>query len=296
MKNHAPCSYAGDRDRAIVDYLYGECDPGERTAFESHLDACAACSADVGSLRGVRQVLAGWAPPEPIRALDHGRAGTVVQANDVAAARGPRLATVTSSPPVGSAAAAQSRAPLAALPAWARVAAAVLCVGVGAGAANLRINYSPDGVTVRTGWLDAPSAAVVTSPSTAPTALASDRAPSAPWQADLVALEARMRTEMRDRTTPAPEVATASIGHADQATHDADLLRQVRTLIQRSEQRQETEMAMRVKTLMNDVQAQRQADMLRINRTIGTVQNNTGMEVLRQGQMLRSLAVQVSQR
>ncbi len=289
MKKHAPCSYGGDRDRAIVEYLYGECDPGERTVFESHLDACAACSAEVGSLRGVRQVLAGWAPPEPMRALDHGRTVDV---------SGPRLATVTSPAAVSSAAATRPRAPLAALPAWARVAAAVLCVGVGAGAANLRIDYSPDGLSVRTGWLEAPAApgAAARSRSTEATTVANDGARSAPWQADLVALEERMRTEMRDRTTHAPEVATASLNQADQAAHEADLLRQVRTLIQRSEQRQETEMAMRVKTLMNDMQAQRQADMLRINRTIGTVQNNTGMEVLRQGQMLRSLAVQVSQR
>ncbi len=255
----AKCIYGDDRDRAMVDYLYGESDPGERSRFEEHLLQCPPCRADVGSFRGVRQALAGWAPPEPMRALEH----------VTPAAAGPRLATAP--PPV-------STRGVATLPGWAKAAAAVLCVGIGVGAANLQVSYSPDGLSVRTGWMTPPAPAVPINPVAA-------TAPEA-WRAELTALERSLRADMASVRPAAPPSVPAA--------NDEALLRQVRALIARSEQRQQSELALRMGDLLNDVQTQRRADLSRIERTIGVVQSNTGMEVMRQREMLNSLAVRVS--
>jgi len=256
MTNKELCAYTNNRDEAIIDYLYGDLERAERTAFERHLASCAVCRAEVDALTGVRQVLSGWAPPEPIRALEHG------------AHAGPRLVASSPAPaPVG-----RPRD----IPVWARAAVAVLCVGIGLGAANLRVSYGSDGLAVRTGWLQEPV------PVVAPSASAAQ-----PWQAELAALEQRLRAEMRPTPLPAASPQDAS-GEA--------VVRQVRAMIAQSEQRQQRELALRIGDVVNDVQVQRRADLSKIDRSIGLIQNSTGMEVLRQREMLNSLAVRVSQR
>jgi len=251
------CAYTTNRDEAIIDYLYGDLERAERTAFETHLATCSVCRAEVDALTGVRQVLSGWSPPEPIRALEHGTHG------------GPRL--VASSPAPASTARARD------IPVWVRVAVAVLCVGIGLGAANLRVSYGSDGLSVRTGWL----------PESAPAAAASVSA-AQPWQEELAALEQRLRAEMRP--TPVPAAA------APQDASSEVVVRQVRAMLAQSEQRQQRELALRIGDVLNDVQVQRRADLSKIDRSIGLIQNSTGMEVLRQREMLNSLAVRVSQR
>jgi hypothetical protein len=81
----------------------------------------------------------------------------------------------------------------------------------------------------------------------------------------------------------------------DQPASD-EVIRRFRTLVRDSEQRQQRELALRVAEVARDVQAQRQADLVRIDRTLGVLQNNTGIAVRRQEQLLNSLAVRVSQR
>jgi len=59
------CTYTGDRDEALVGYLYEEMDAAERAAFDAHLPTCARCRSELAALGGVRQQLARWNPPEP---------------------------------------------------------------------------------------------------------------------------------------------------------------------------------------------------------------------------------------
>jgi hypothetical protein len=77
---------------------------------------------------------------------------------------------------------------------------------------------------------------------------------------------------------------------------DEALLRQVRQLLQDSERRQQNELALRVAEVARDMQAQRQADLVKIDRTLGLMQSRTGMEVMRTQRQVNSLAQQVSQR
>jgi len=55
----------------------------------------------------------------------------------------------------------------------------------------------------------------------------------------------------------------------------------VRALVDDSEKRQQRELALRLAEAMRDISAQRQADLVKIDRTLGLVQNNVGIEVMR---------------
>ena len=152
------CGYAGDRDEAMIAYLYDDGDPAARAGFDAHLAACARCRDEVDALRGVRAQLAHWTPPSYAVASHH-------------------------SPVAGH------RAWWHEIPAWAQVAAALLVLGASAGIANLDVRYDSNGLSMRTGWAPPPRSA--------PPPAAVSRPDAAPWRADLTALEQQLRGEIR---------------------------------------------------------------------------------------------------
>lgn len=164
------------------------------------------------------------------------------------------------------------------VPTWAQAVAAVLVVGVALGAANLEVSYSAaEGLTLRTGWRHATPAG------TAP--VATDATVTAPWRLDLAALEERLRSERTLRAVQAtPPVS------------DDASLKRVRVLVEESEQRQHRELALRFAEMAREVESQRQADLVKIDRSLGLIQSRTGMEVMRTQQQVNSLAQRVSQR
>lgn len=56
MKNTTYCDRAND----LVSFLYGEANEKEARDFERHLHECAACEAEVGSFRQVRESIGAW--------------------------------------------------------------------------------------------------------------------------------------------------------------------------------------------------------------------------------------------
>lgn len=186
--------------------------------------------------------------------------------DEVAALRGVRARLAQWSPPAFAPAPnQQSRAAnpwWRSVPAWAQVAAAMLLLGIGAGLANIELRYAPDGVTVRTGWSKPASPA-----------------PAAPWREDLAALEARLRTGL----------VAVQARSAASSPSDADIVRRVRALVEESERRQQRELALRVADAMRDLETQRRADLVKIDRSLGVIQNNTGVEVLKQRELLNYL-------
>jgi len=254
------CSYSDDREAAIVTFLYE--DPGgnqaERTDFELHLRTCERCQADVAALRGVRAQLARWSPPEAVFSTHAGQSGIGQPKPAV-----PSWRTI---------------------PAWAQVAAALLFLGVSAGIANLDIQYNQGGLTVRTGW-----SARAGGSSASTVAVAERRVPSgeasveptknAPWRADIAALERQLKSEIH--AVQASPAAGATVRTVSAPSSDADVTRRVRAIVEESEKRQQRELALRLAELARDVTAQRQADMVKIDRTLGLVQNNVGIEVMR---------------
>jgi hypothetical protein len=265
------CTYPGDRDEALVAYLYEEDRNGtggaERAAFESHLAACAACQQELVELGVVRRQLARWQPPAVPRLEPQAAQAADVERRDARPASG----------------GGHRWQGWQDVPAWAQVAAALLILGVAAGAANLNVRYDRDGLSVRTGWLTS------SPPAETPPA-------AAPWRGDLASLEQQLRAEIRTSGDQARTSTTSTpIPAAGGAAADAETLRRVKALVDASERRQERELALRVAEVSRDVQAQRQADLVKIDRSLGLLQNNTGFEVMRQRELLNSLAVKVSQ-
>lgn len=257
--NTLHCTYAGDREDALITYLYREPDSAssELAAFELHLATCARCADELRGLRGVQTQLEKWAPPERV---------------DV------------SSPSDGRQSSWWRQVPV-----WAQVAAALLFLGVSAGIANLDIKYDASGLSVRTGWM---SPAPVGPQASAPVAPGS----GAPWRADLTALQRQLETEFRavqmSTSASAPHAQTTRAGAP--APADAEVLRRVRALIEESEKRQQNELALRVAEVVRDVHAMRQADLVKIDRTLGEVRNDLGVEVMRDRQRLNTLLVRTS--
>jgi len=286
------CGYSGDRDEVLVAYVYGDIEQAQRAAFDAHLTTCVHCRTELTELRGVRAQLEQWAPPEPLRALTRHSAPQA----------GPRARVWTT---------------LAEMPAWAQVAAALVFLGVAAGLANLDVRYDREGLTVRTGWSGSAVAqdparfgARGVPPGTAPNVaqgaangVARDFSPApaltaAPWRADLAALERQLRTEFRASGAPGVTVPPASAQTGSAAAtgaRDGEMLRRVRALVEESERKQQRELALRVAQVIRDVNAQREADLVKIDHSLGLIQNNTGVEAMKQRELLNYL-VRVSQR
>jgi hypothetical protein len=151
----------------------------------------------------------------------------------------------------------------------------MLCLGVGAG--------------LGAGAANVYGARLNTRPAATAESVASQRTVT---PADLDALKAQLRSEIQSVSR---DDTSQTLAQPDTMSDD-ELLRRVRSLIHESEQRQQRELALRVAEVARDVQAQRQADLMRIDRTLGVLQNSTGLAVRRQEQLLNSLAVRVSQR
>jgi len=263
------CGYQGDREEALIAVLYDDGgDAREQAVFEGHLSTCARCRDELAALRGVRAQLARWAPPEPAFGITSGD---------------PQSA-------IGSPQSHWWRQ----IPAWAQVAAALLFLGVSAGIANLDVRYDANGLSIRTGWATPPSRdARLDAPAPSGVALntngvAPSEAAAAPWRTDLAALERQLQAMKAAAAQTQPARAASAI--------DADVMRRVRALLDESEKRQQRELALRVAEVFRDVSAQRQADLAKIDRTLGTMENNLGVEVMKDRQRLNTLLIRTSGR
>jgi hypothetical protein len=286
------CGYGATRDEVLVAYLYGDIAADARAEFIRHLNGCAACRRELEALGAVRTELQRWAPPDAETFVANRRspgarsvAGPPVARLPVT--RGPVSGPRLSVPPVGAPALA-SRSGWREIPIWAQVAVALVFIGIAANIANLDITYNREGFAVRTGRAvnagSTPSAAVTTG--------AMPDTPSSPvaTQAELAALGEQLRAELRASAGAARAAAVPA------RASEEEIVRRVRALIRDSEQRQQRELALRIAEVAQDAQAQRQADLVRIDRTLGALQSTTGSAVRRQEQLLNHLAVRVSQR
>lgn len=255
--NDISCAYAGDREQTLIAYVYDDIDPAERTAFDAHLETCARCRHDLDALGGVRRQLARWSPPEPNFGV-----------------RNPHSSIRA------------SRSWWRDVPGWAQVAAALLFLGVAAGVANLDVRYDRGGLSIRTGWSKTTAGNAAANLAKPPN-LAND---PAPWRAELTALEQRLRSEGVRAVQPQPAQPARTGPSAD-----AEVLRRVRALVEESERRQQRELALRIAEVFRDVNAQRRADLTKIDRNLGLIQSSTGVEILRQRETLNYL-MKVSQR
>jgi hypothetical protein len=257
------CTFSGTRGETIVAYLYDDITPLERAAFESHLDTCPPCRDELAELRGVRAEMRGWSPPT------FSRQSSLVGQQPLDDSR---QAAVVSHQPRGF---------WREMPAWAQAAAALLVVGVSAGAANINVHHDATGFTVRTGWMPAP-------PAPAPVTAQVDQAP---WRADVAKLESDIASARASNARIAEAVAATP---ARSSARDEEVLQKVKALLTDSEKKQENELALRIAQVVRDRQNERVSDMISIERRLTPLQastTNTGFEVQRlrdtQNQLLR---------
>jgi hypothetical protein len=244
---------------ALVGYLYDECEPAERAAIDAHIALCPACAAEAAALQSARMQLSSWTPPEA-------DLGFAIVRPEAAGPRGQAWARPESPDSPESRKLgfwAWFRQPM---PAWARAVAACLIFGAGLSLGVLR------GTMPGT----SPAQTVTTATSAPRTTVTAT---------DLAALEQRLRAEMASlRATPAAALTTAP-----QSGNNAQLLAQVRTLIDESEQRQQRELALRTAQVVRDFDSQRRVDLAQIQRNFGQIEGLTGAEVREQRQMLNYL-------
>ena len=232
-----------DDKEMLVAYLYGEMDADGHREVERHMRSCATCAQELEGLRAVRRDLETWQPPE----ADLGFA--IVQKPAATVLRPARWAS------------------LDAVPAWARAAAAVLILAIGAAVANVQVRYDTNGLMVTTGWMAVPAPA--------PTTLHTPAVPAEDWRPALIALERDLRDElssMRRVETPTPvAVRTTPSNDGDSAA----VLRRVQAMLDESEQRQRQELALRLTQHRREIDMTRQADWIRIGRSFESLQGRT---------------------
>jgi anti-sigma factor RsiW len=272
------CSYK-DREAALMAYLYDEIAPQDRTAFEAHLTTCARCRVELNGLDGVRAQLADWAPPD----FRDSQPLVVSRPSSVAS----RASAITSGPSSVTTRADERRASFwSEMPVWAQAAAALLVVGVSAGAANLNIHYdAQSGLNVRTGWSSQPSTERVAQSVAAQNTDAVTRT-------ELAALEQQLRSEIQAAaTSPSPVPSGAQM-----VANSGPDARRFKMLLDETERRHEREMALRIAEVVRDVNAQRQADLVKIDQNLGLIDRRNDIEVRRNRQMIDMYLKTVSQR
>jgi predicted anti-sigma-YlaC factor YlaD len=245
----------------LVAYLYEDLSGADRAAFEAHLRECAECRDDLKALGAVRVDLAAWVPPQ----ADLG----------FRVVRGPSQTGHVLRMPAPSWRAWWT-------PAAGLAAAAVLVLAAASAIARVEVHRGPDGVTIRTGW---PAVVPVSDPVSGATrasvsnaglnvpvgnpavkplgegVLTVDAAFLAGLERRLIALESGSSRESGMRN--------ASMLSARAA--DAEILKRVRELLAQSESKQQGELALRISQVIRDVDAQRAADLARIQRGLGRI-------------------------
>ena len=247
----------------LVAFLYDDLTDGARATFESHLRGCAECRAELKALRAVRSDLAAWAPPEPDFGFRVIRGGRDAAATDVREAI---------APPVRSWRAWWT-------PAAGLAAAAILVLAAAASLAHVEVHRGPDGITVRTGWGAAASAAS----SAAGASFGGTRPLSAPRDVRLSSTSDADFLAGIDRRLNALEAASHDSGLRYASTlsarsSDAEIIKRVRELLAQSESKQQGELALRISQVIRDVDAQRVADLSRIQKGLSSIDANVTAE------------------
>ena len=246
----------------LVSYLYDDLSADDTARFERHLRDCAACRGELSELRGLRSTLSAWTPPQPELAFEIAHAPHV-----------PAHAITAPHAPAHEHAHSHARVPSRWrawwTPAAGLAAAAVLVLAAASALAHVEVRYGADGLSVRTGWNtnDAAPQSAAATPASPVTADAQK------LEASYVDLERRLRDlelESHKPAAPSPVRTVSQVSPASRES-DAEILARVRDLLTQSESRQQHELAIRIAQVLRDVDAQRTADLSRIQQGLGRI-------------------------
>jgi hypothetical protein len=255
----------------LLDYLYEEGEPDQRRQIERHLTECKSCADIVRDFQSVRGQLSAWASPTA-------QLGFKV---------------VQDLPPAEKVAPGKQawRPPVTRWSAWAQAAAALVLFVSGMAVSQLNVQYGNGGLTVSFGR---PS--TLREPQGRPepgresgrnVTLTPETAPSTAGSAAAISPEETLRQALAS--------ADQSRSGLNAAVDSDALLRRVQAMIDRSEQRQQQELALRLAQVVRDVDAQRRADLLRVEQNFGQLEGQTGAAMAQQRDELLNYLVRVSQ-
>jgi hypothetical protein len=243
----------------LISYLYDDVSADDRRAFERHLRECSECRDELAGLRDLRSTLSVWTPPQPELAFEiadtpaHPRTHTP-----------PRTLTHTLTPRTHT------------LPQWRAwwtpaaglAAAAVLVLAAASAIAHVEVRRGADGFSIRTGWNT--SAPAASSASAAASPIAADDAKK--LEASYADIARRLHDlEVSARNAPAPSPVRTVAQVTPNRASDAEVLARVRDLLAQSESRQQRELALRIAQVVRDMDAQRTADLSRIQQGLGRI-------------------------
>ena len=245
----------------LVSYLYDDLSDRDRAVLESHLHACEPCRDELEALRDVRVDLATWAPPLP-------ELGFRIVRKSAPAAQTWRAWWT---------------------PAAGLAAAAVLVLAAAAAIAHIEVHRGSDGVTVRTGWSAFPSqpsplgsggtsrSATVAVDGMGPNSGRDVRLSSAPSIDPATAKEILRRVDALEASMRSA-AAVRNASTLSTRSSDANLIKVVRDLLTQSESKQKSELALRLSQVIHDFDAQRSADLARIQQGLGRIDAITTAE------------------
>jgi hypothetical protein len=245
------CNLADKTD--LVSYLYDDLDEGARAAFERHLRGCAECREELAEMRAVRADLLTWTPPAPEFAF------RIVAEPREAVNRGRDVARAATDNVLRPDVAAWRRwfTPAAGL-----AAAAVLVLAAAAGLARIEVHHGADGWTLRTG------SSYGAATDSARLAFAA-RDVNLPADAGTFAALERRISALETTVHDTSGLRNASVLNA--RASNEEILKVVRDLLAQSETRQKGELAFRIAQVIRDVDAQRVADLNRVQQGIGRI-------------------------
>jgi len=226
----------------LVAYVYDDISDIDRGRFERHLRECTACRDEAASMRSVRADLAAWTAPEPdlgFSIVQHPR---------------PSWRSWWT-------------------PAFGLAAAAVLVLAVASALAHVEVSYGANGFAIRTGWNASPAAPVVPAAVSRDAARTESDVQRAALEASLVEINRRVRDLEAARTSPVRQVSNVT-----PRLSENEIRRLVGELLQQSESRQEQQLALRIAQVMRDVDAQRVADLTRVQQGFGRIEAMTTNE------------------
>jgi hypothetical protein len=232
--------HIADNQDALLDYLYEEGDPAERLKIAQHLQECAACSVALLEFQNVRSMLGEWRPPVS-------ELGFRIVQDGAASHR----ATAD----VGTTGWAWRPALPGRAAGWLQAAAAVVLVLAGMAASQLRVDYRDGAVTLR-----ARSTELAPALRTVSITLPSDSAETV--------------------VAPPPEPLPTERPNAIAIAETEGLLQRVRSMIDQSEQRQQRELALRLSQVAREVDTQHQADLMRMQQSLGQQQELSQRELM----------------
>jgi hypothetical protein len=240
----------------LISYLYDDVSAEERTVFERHMRDCADCREELAALRGLRATLSTWKPPQPELAFqiadsDPRPLTTIPRASTPARRAGWRAWWT---------------------PASGLAAAAVLVLAAASALAHVEVRYGTDGLSIRTGWNTASAAPAAPVVASAASPASSDQDRVKRIEASNAEIERRIRDLEAAVRTPAASSPVRQVSQVTPArASDAEVLARVRDLLMQSESRQQRELAIRIAQVVRDMDAQRSADLSRIQQGLGRI-------------------------